>query len=204
MQTLGLSGENERSDGRLKSLFWPTVANAWDVDYLGQQGFWICFLIAVLLFGFSLVSGSPLLIALGFFGGLLYFTGGMGVREKCWPAAALILACYFVDTLATMLTGPFLTPGQVVRFVVLALLLTNLRATFIASEWKPAAEGHDVPLRFNESLRDKLVDSWPPILWPRLQLPFYILAVLWLLMSLTGLFALILVRLGILSLPGIH
>jgi hypothetical protein len=204
MQTLGLSGKNERSDGRLKSLFWPTVANAWDVDYLGQQGFWICFLIAVLLFGFSLVSGSPLLIALGFFGGLLYFTGGMGVREKCWPAAALILACYFVDTLATMLTGPFLTPGQVVRFVVLALLLTNLRATFIASEWKPAAEGHDVPLRFNESLRDKLVDSWPPILWPRLQLPFYILAVLWLLMSLTGLFALILVRLGILSLPGIH
>jgi len=42
MQTLDLSGERKKSDGRLKSLFWPTVENAWDVDYLGQQGFWIC------------------------------------------------------------------------------------------------------------------------------------------------------------------
>jgi len=204
MQTLGLSQESKRSEGWLKSLFWPIVENAWDVDYLGQQGFWICFVIAVLLFGFSLVSGSPLLIAVGFLGGLLYFTGGMGVREKCWPAAALILACYFVDTLATMLVGPFLTPGQVVRFVVLGLLLTNLRATFIASEWKPAAEGEDIPLRFNESLRDKLVDFWPPKLWPRLQVPFYILAAMWLIMSLLGLFALILIRLGIVHLPGVR
>jgi hypothetical protein len=204
MQTLGLSQESKRSDGRLKSIFWPTVENAWDVDYLGQQGFWICFLIAVLLFGFSLVSGSPLLIALGFLGSLLYITGGMGVREKCWPAAALILACYFVDTLATMLTGPFLTPGQVVRLVVLGLLLTNLRATFIASEWRPAAEGEDIPLRFNESLRDKLVDAWPPKLWPRLQVPFYVLSAVWLMLSLTGLIVLIMVRMGIISLPGVH
>jgi hypothetical protein len=204
MQTLGLSHESKRSDGRLKSLFWPTVENAWDVDYLGQQGFWICFLIAVLLFVFSLVSGSPLLIAVGFLGGLLYFTGGMGVREKCWPAAAMILACYFVDTLATMLTVPFLTPGQMVRLVVLGLLLTNLRATFIASEWKPASEEEDMPTRFNESLRDKLVDAWPPKLWPRLQIPFYVLSVLWLIMSLLGLFALIMVRMGIVHLPGVH
>ena len=41
MQTLGLTGEDKRSDGRLKSIFWPTVDNAWDVNYLGQQGFWI-------------------------------------------------------------------------------------------------------------------------------------------------------------------
>lgn len=38
MQTLDLSGDAKKSDGRLKSLFWPTVENAWDVDYLGQQG----------------------------------------------------------------------------------------------------------------------------------------------------------------------
>jgi hypothetical protein len=91
-----------------------------------------------------------------------------------------------------------------VRLVVLGLLLTNLRATFIASEWKPASEEEDMPTRFNESLRDKLVDAWPPKLWPRLQIPFYVLSVLWLIMSLLGLFALIMVRMGIVHLPGVH
>ena len=198
MQTLGLSQESKRSDGRLKSIFWPTVENAWDVDYLGQQGFWICFLIAVIQFGFSLF------IVMGFFVGLVYFTGGMGVREKCWPAAALIFACYFLETLASMFSGLFFTPGGVVRIILLGLLLTNLRATFIASEWKPATEGEDVPTRFNESLRDKLVDAWPPKLWPRLQVPFYILAVLLLILSMLELFALILMRMGVISLPGVH
>jgi hypothetical protein len=204
MQTLGLSGNSDRSEGWLKSLFWPAVENAWDVDYLGQQGFWICFLIAVFQFGFSLFTGSPLIIVMCFLGGLIYFTGGMGVREKCWPAAALIFACFFLDTLASMFSGLFFTPGGMVRILLLGLLLTNLRATFIASEWQPAAEGEDIPLRFNESLRDKLVDSWPPILWPRLQVPFYVLSVLWLMLSLLGVIALILIRLGIVHLPGVH
>ena len=35
MQTLGLSGETKRSDNWLKSIFWPAVENAWDVNYLG-------------------------------------------------------------------------------------------------------------------------------------------------------------------------
>ena len=204
MQTLGLLQESKRSDGRLKSIFWPTVENAWDVDYLGQQGFWICFLLAVIQFGFSLFTGSPLIIVLGLFVGLVYFTGGMGVREKCWPAAALIFTCYFLETLASMFTGLFLTPGGVLRILLLGLLLSNLRATFIASEWRTAAEGEDMPLRFNESLRDKLVDAWPPKLWPRLQVPFYVLAVLLLILSLLELFALILVRMGVISLPGVH
>jgi hypothetical protein len=204
MQSLGLSGKSDRSDGRLRSIFWPRVENAWDVDYLGQQGFWICFLIAVFQFVFSLLTGNPLLLVVGFLGGLIYFTGGMGVREKCWPAAALIFACYFVDTLYTLLSGMFLNPGGVLRILFLGLLLTNLRATFIASEWRPSAEGEDSPQRFHESLRDKLVDSWPPKLWPRLQIPFYILSGLWLILSLVGLIGVLLMRLGVLPLHGIH
>jgi len=204
MQTLGLSGKSDRSDGRLKSIFWPKVENAWDVDYLGQQGFWICFVIAVFQFVFSLLTGNPLLVVVGLLGGVIYLTGGMGVREKCWPAAAMIFACYFVDTLYTLLSGMFLNPGGVLRILFLGLLLTNLRATFIASEWRPAAEGEDVPQRFNESLRDKLVDSWPPILWPRLQIPFYVLGGLWLILSLLGLFAVLLAKLGFLPLRGVH
>jgi len=204
MQSLGLSGNSNRSDGWLKSIFWPVVENAWDVDYLGQQGFWICFLIAVFQFGVSLFTGSLLLIVLGFLIGLIYFTGGMGVREKCWQAAALIFACFFVDTLTSMFFGLILSPGGLLRIIFLGLLLTNLRATFIASEWKPPAEGEDMPLRFNESLRDKLVDAWPPKLWPRLQIPFYILAVFWLIVSLLGLIVMMMIRLRILTLPGVH
>jgi hypothetical protein len=81
MQSLGLQGETKRSDGRLKSIFWPTVENAWDVDYLGRQGFWICLVIAALQIVFSAASGNPILIAFGAAEALLFFIGGMGVRE---------------------------------------------------------------------------------------------------------------------------
>jgi hypothetical protein len=38
MQTLGLSGEGKRSDGWLKSNFWPTVENARnDVPFLDRN-----------------------------------------------------------------------------------------------------------------------------------------------------------------------
>lgn len=197
MQTLGLSGESKRSDGWLKSIFWPTVDNAWDVDYLGQQGFWICFLIAIFQLGFSLFTGNVIIIGAGLAGALLYYLGGMGVREKSWPAAAIIFACYFVETLISVLAGAFWSPGGVVKIIFLGLLLSNLRATFIASEWKPAAEGEDRPERFSETFRDKLVDAWPPRLWRILQIPFYVLGAIWFLLSLIILLGAILVRMGI-------
>ncbi len=202
MQTLGLSGESKRSDGWLKSIFWPTVENAWDVDYLGQQGFWLCLLIAAFQLGFALLTGSPLQIVIGLLAALLYFAGGMGVREKSWPAAAVIFACYLLETLLAVFSGLMLSPAGALRIVFLGLLLSNLRATFIASEWKPAAEGEDRPLRFNETLRDKLVDAWPPRLWPPLQIPFYVLGALWLLLSLLGLAGVLLMRLGLLPVHG--
>jgi len=204
MQSLGLSGKSDRSDGRLKSIFWPTVENAWDVDYLGQQGFWICLLIAVFQLVFSLLTGSVLLIVLVSLGALVYFVGGMGVREKNWPAAAVIFACYFVDTLYALLSGAMLSPAGVLRILFLGLLLSNVRATFIASEWRPAAEDEDRPQRFSETLRDKLVDAWPPVLWPRLQIPFYVLSALWFLLSLLELIGVVLIKLGVLPFRGIH
>ena len=202
MQTLGLSGETNRRDGWLRSIFWPTVENAWDVDYLGQQGFWICVLIAAFQLGFALLTGSMLLIALGLPTALLYFSGGMGVREKSWPAAALICACYLVETLLSVMTGLLLSPMGALKIVFLALLVSNLRATFIASEWKPAAEGEDSPQRFNETWRDKLVDSLPPRLWPLAKIPFYGLGALWLLFSLLALAGVLLMRLGFLPMRG--
>jgi hypothetical protein len=140
----------------------------------------------------------------GLLGASLYLVGGMGIREKDWPAAAVLFACYLVDTFSNILTGMIFTPGGVLRIIFLGLLLTNLRATFIASEWKPVAEGEERPQRFNETLRDKLADVWPPVLWPRLQIPFYVLGALWFVVSSLALVAVLLVRLGLLSLPASH
>ncbi len=197
MQTLGLSDEPKRTDGWLKSIFWPTVENAWDVDYLGQQGFWICFVIAAVTFAFSLLTGNILYIAIAIFTGLIFWVGGMGVREKSWIAAAIIFACFLLDTLVTILqTG--LMPIVFIRIFLLGVLLTNIRATFLASEWKPAGEDEDRPTRFNEGLKDKLVDVWPPKLWRVLQIPFYGFSILWVLLSLLGLVFILMARLGVL------
>lgn len=62
MQTLDLSGQSKKSDGPLKSLLWPTVENAWDVDYLGQQGFWICLFIAILSLALIFFAASEIAI----------------------------------------------------------------------------------------------------------------------------------------------
>ena len=178
MQTLNLSGSDKKSDGRLKSLFWPTVENAWDVDYLGQQGFWVSLIIGVVSFTSIALQTSEVPNPAGrivglIFGGIVffvYFIGGMGVRESNWPAAAMILTIYVIGQL-----GAGRAPG-VISFIIAAVLLSNVRATFIASRWRPVAEGEDRPTRFNETFRDKLVDQLPPKAWPILRIPFFIAA----------------------------
>ena len=180
MQSLNLSGETKKSDGRLKSIFWPTVDNAWDVDYLGQQGFWICLIIAlanlvIIAIAASEVADSTARIVTLILGGVLcfvYFVGGMGVRQASWPAALTIFVLYVLDQLAAG------HPPSVLPLIIAGVLLSNVRATFLASRWKPAAEDEDRPTRFNETFRDKLVDQLPPRVWPVLRYPFYFFAVI--------------------------
>ena len=185
MQTLGLSSsESKRSDGRLKSLLWPGVENAWDVDYLFQQGIWICTVVAVLTLWGTIWTGNPVIMCIGLLSTCFYVMGGMGVRQGNWPAAALVFVVYFTGILAT---GINLYPLGILRLAVAALLLANVRAAFLASEWKPAEEGEDRPTRFSESLTDKYIDQMPALLWPKLQIPFIIMGVAMLLLSLASL-----------------
>jgi hypothetical protein len=187
MQSLNLSGETKKSDGRLKSLFWPTVDSAWDVDYLGQQGFWICLVIAVLNLVFIALAASQLpgttaravMLVLGGILCFVYFVGGMGVREASWPAALTIFVLYVLDQLAAGHTG-------VLSIIIAGVLLSNVRATILASRWKPATDGEDRPTRFNETFRDKLVDQLPPRAWPILKYLFYFFAVVVFLMIVAG------------------
>jgi hypothetical protein len=180
MQSLNLSGESKKSDGWLKSLLWPTVDNPWDVDYLGQQGFWICLILAIfsfllLAFSASEVPNPAGRITVFILAGVLFFVyvvGGMGVRESSWAAAAMIFTIYALNELDSG------RPPGILSIIVGGVLLSNVRATFLASRWKPIAEGEDRPTRFSETFRDKLVDQLPPRVWPVLRVPFFITSTL--------------------------
>ncbi len=179
MEILGLSDSTPRSESRLKSLFWPTIQSGSDVDYLGAQGYWVCTLVAVLSFVFLLLTGQTLgaIVVL-----LFYHLGGVGVRERSRFAATVVLLGYATDTLAAGLS--------VMRVLIGALLLSNLRATWIASHWTPGSDEAALPPRLNETLGDKLSDRWPMWVWPKLRIAYYVFSVAILAVTVVGLLAL--------------
>src|SRR5579864_2215229 len=135
MQTLGLSDSTPRTEGRLKSLFWPSIQSGADVDYLAVQGFWVCTIVGLMSFAFLFLSRQPIVAILVF---LLFHLGGVGVREHNPFAAAIVLVYYLVDFLASVVFLFLNSPGiGVVRIIITALLLSNLRATWVAAGWKP-------------------------------------------------------------------
>ena len=177
METLGLSGSAERSEGRLKSLFWPSIQSGTDVDYLGAQGYWVCAIVAIVSFGSLAIGGQPITgVAILLF----YYLGGAGVRERSRYAALVVFIMYLLDT--------FLMPG-VVRIILSALLLSNLRATWIAASWRPESEEAALPPRLNETFTDKLADQFPPWLWPKVRIAYYIYSAVFLLLVIVGLAA---------------
>src|SRR5690348_3699213 len=97
MQTLGLSDSTPRTESRLKSLFWPTIRNDGDLDYLTEQGFWICFVVAAVTEVFSWIAGHPLA---GLFDSPFFFFGGVGVRMRSRLAAILIFWVYLLSGIA--------------------------------------------------------------------------------------------------------
>lgn len=84
----------------------------------------------------------------------------------------------------------FAQPG-IVRIVIGAVLLSNVRATWIGSHWKPESEeAAAFPPRFNDTLADKIADQWPRKLWPKLRIPYYVLGPLYVLTEFVGVIAL--------------
>lgn len=181
MQTLGVSRTPVQSENRLKSLFWPSIRNADDVDYLGMQGYWICTVISVLTIVMTAITGTPVS---GFFTMLYFYLGGVGVREHSRWAASFVFVFYFLDTL--------LAPG-IPKIIFAALLLANVRATWIASLWAPASSEAEVPVRLAETWSDKFADQLPKWLWPKMRIAYYIFSAGYLLLTIVGL-AMILAR----------
>jgi hypothetical protein len=65
------------------------------------------------------------------------------------------------------------TPG-VLKVLSAALWLTNLRATWIASSWKPESEESALPPRLGDSFADRFADQFPAWLWPKVRIVYYI------------------------------
>jgi hypothetical protein len=188
MQTLGLSDSTTRSESRLKSLFWPSIQSGADVDYLAVQGFWVCTIVGLMSLVFLLAS-QPFTAVLVF---LLFHLGGVGVREHNPFAAAILFVYYLVDFLASAFLLLTNSPGiAVVRIIVLALLLSNLRATWIAAGWKPDSEEAALPPRLAETFFDKLADKWPAFIWPKIKWLYYIFSFACLVLMLAGLVVLL-------------
>jgi hypothetical protein len=186
MQTLGLSDSTPRTDGRLKSLFWPSIQSGADVDYLAVQGFWVCTIVGVMSFVFlAFLAGQPITGVLVF---RLFHLGGVGVREHNPFAAAIILVYYVVDFLASVVFLFVNSPGiGVLRIIIMALLLSNLRATWIAGRWKPDSEEAVLPPRMGETFADKLSDQWPAFIWPKVKVVYYVFSFGFLALTVAGL-----------------
>jgi hypothetical protein len=184
MQTLGLSDSTPRTEGRLKSLFWPSIQSGADVDYLAVQGFWVCTIVGLMSFVF-LFARQPIVAVLVF---LLFHLGGIGVREHNPFAARVVLAYYVVDFLASFVLLLFNSPGiSVVKVIIIALLFSNLRATWIASGWKPDSEEAALPPRMGDTFFDKFADKWPAFLWPKVKIVYYIYSFGFLVLTVAGL-----------------
>jgi len=185
MQTLGLSDSTTRSESRLKSLFWPSIQSGADVDYLAVQGFWVCTLVGVMSLVFLTLAQQPITGVLVF---VLFHLGGVGVREHNPFAAAVILVYYIVDFLASAFFLFVNSPGiGVLRIIIMALLLSNLRATWIAGNWKPDSEEAALPPRMRETFADKLSDLWPAFIWPKVKVLYYIYSFGFLVLTVAGL-----------------
>jgi len=170
LDSLGLSSTAPRSDSRLKALFWPTIRHDGDLEYITEQGFWICLTISVVTYCVGAIQGHPIasLLDFGF-----YFLAGVGVRQRSLAASIIAFTVYLASHL-------ILRSGGILMTVFLALLLANVRGIWISSRW--SKENTLPPVeRLNDTFFDKLSGRWPEVLWPKTKWLFFILAAIQLL-----------------------
>jgi hypothetical protein len=175
METLNLSESTPRTESRLKNLFWPSISNGSDVDSLGVQGYWVCTVVGLFSFVVLVATGHAILGTLLL---LFYYLGGVGVREHSIYAAGVVLGCFLLDTIVAL---------SVIRVLLAGLLMSNFRATIIASQWRSDAPEAELPPRTGETWSDKFTDLLPQRLWPKMRVGYYILSGFVVFLSVAGL-----------------
>ncbi len=184
MQTLGLSSQPQPADNLFKRLFWPAIESQYDVDLLGQQGFWVCTIVAVLSLVVMIILGTPIT---GVFAALAFFLGGCGVRQRSVAAAVLVFSLYLVNFVGGIAIGAFGNP--LIQGVVLMLLFANFRATVLSRRWMAQPIDpidQEFPERSMTTITDRFANKLPAVLWPRTRYVFFPLAGILLLLTVAG------------------
>ena len=184
MQTLGLASKPQPADNIFKRLFWPAIESQYDVDLLGQQGFWVCAIVALVSLVVMIVLGTPVT---GLFSALVFFLGGCGVRQRSVAAAAMVFALYLINWAGAIVIGTVGNP--LVPLVILMLLFANVRATAMSRRWmaKPVdSVDQEFPERSTETVTDRFANKLPAAVWPRSRYVFFPLAGILLLLTIVG------------------
>jgi hypothetical protein len=184
MQTLGLSSQPQPADNLFKRLFWPAIESQYDVDLLGQQGFWVCTIVAVLSLVVMIILGTPVI---GVFAALAFFLGGCGVRQRSVAAAVLVFSLYLVNFVGGIAIGAFGNP--LIQGVVLMLLFANVRATVLSRRWMAQPVDpidQEFPERSMTTITDRFANKLPAALWPKTRYIFFPLAGILLLLTVAG------------------
>lgn len=90
-----------------------------------------------------------------------------------------MLILYLVDVAASRPTT--------VRVGIAPVLVSNLRATWIASTRNPESIEATPPPRLAKTWSDKYSDALPMWLWPNVRIPFYVFSIAFLMLNVLGL-----------------
>ena len=172
MQTLGLSDSTPKPENRLKSLFWPTIRHEYDADYISRQGFWLCWILALTTFVFLvLISG----VVAGTIDVVYLLLGGIGVRQRSLPTAVIVFVNYILGAILVWTRG--IGGNIAITLIASALLLSNIRATWMVARWREKAT-EPPPLLSTATFLERISNSFPAAVWPVGRFIFYPLAAL--------------------------
>lgn len=172
MQTLGISESTPKPENRLKALFWPRVQYPEDIDLLGTQGYWVC----VVLSAFTLVMGlSRHNGAAGWVDALYFYLAGVGIRRTSRFAAASAFLIYLLGVVAEIKIAH---SGGVESIFFLALLLSNVRATWLAKGFAIKQGSAQLDPAIVQSQSAVFTDVLPRLIWPVGQWLYYGLSIL--------------------------
>lgn len=164
MQILGLADSTPKPEPRAKTLLWPTVRNETDVDQVARQGFWLCFGIAILTLIVAAFQG-PAVFIIEIFEASFFFLSGVGIRMRSRFAAIAAFSVYFA---ASFFSSGF----GILRIVGVALLLANVRGTWLSARWR-SSQTEPPPVPLNTTIGDKLADRLPIVIWPWARFVYY-------------------------------